>query len=70
MTIKFEDYRTDHAYYEDAEIIINVFQGKKVSLEIHNTTKDKKETFASYQIDKEQLKDFIGALLHVQSKIR
>lgn len=69
MTITFSNALT-----ENKEILCNLIYHDNFGVEIHIQEHDfltnHYNNGAIYQIDKNQLRDFIGALLHLQSKIK
>lgn len=68
MKITFEDYQEDYIY-ENASLTVFVRNDKSVFIDIANTGKDLVTKSTFYELNKTQLKDIIGALLHVQSKL-
>ena len=69
MKVVFEQYPTEKT---QTNLSIEQFTKENVTISIDYIdlfNDDKRKHLASY-LDKKQLSDFIGALLHIQSKMR
>ena len=51
-------------------LVMEGTSGVTIEFQDHDFQKNSYEYIATYDIDKDQLRDFIGALLHLQSKIK
>jgi hypothetical protein len=66
MKIVFENYRK----HGTSETLNFEWNDEVVILSCENTTHEGTINHANYFIKKDELKDFIGGLLHIQSKMK
>lgn len=68
MKIEFQDFTEEQ---KARTLTLNVRDDKTffLSLENYNLYGDKNENYCFFEMEKKQLKDFIGILLHIQSKM-